>query len=459
MRPLVRNVRTALTALRRHVLRAVLSCLGIAIGIAAVIALMELGQGTSEAVQRRIASMGANQLQVEAGMAASSGVSLGAGTALTLTPEDCAAIQRDCDAVVCAAPGVDGRMQVVYGNRNWFPWKILGTSPAYLAVRDWEDLAEGTPFSDADVAIGANVCVLGQTPARELFGRESPVGKTVRINQVPLKVLGVLRAKGANMMGRDQDDLILAPWTTLKFRLAGSKLAQADSGAATAAGAAAQVNTPGRPYPAAGVPVYPATSATQAADTPRLVKTIDLDDIYTQVRAREEIPKAKEQIRALLRQRHRLRAGQPDDFSLRDWTELSEALASVRTRMTTLLLCVGLISLAVGGVGIMNIMLVSVTERTKEIGLRMAVGARAKDVLLQFLTEAVLLCLFGCVAGVVLGRTVSVLARRFLDWPTVPSLAAALTAVAVSAAVGLVFGYYPAWKAARLDPIEALRYE
>src|SRR3954447_6917666 len=205
-------------------MRSVLTCVGIVIGIAAVIAMMEVQQGSSDNVRQRIASLGANFLQVEAGSSSTSGVHSGAGTCLTLTPQDCEAILRECGAVRWAAPGVDCRMQVIHGNRNWQPWKVLGTSPAYLLVRDWEDLEEGQPFTDADVGRAAAVCLLGQTPLRELFGGESPLGKQVRVNGVPLTVIGVLGRKGANMMGQDQDDLVLAPWTTVKLRINGSKL-------------------------------------------------------------------------------------------------------------------------------------------------------------------------------------------------------------------------------------------
>jgi ABC-type antimicrobial peptide transport system permease subunit len=425
-------------------MRSALTCLGIVIGIAAVITQIEIGQGTSEAVRQTIATLGANFIQVEPGSSSSSGVHSGAGTCLTLTPQDCEAILLECGTVSWAAPGVDCRMQVVYRNRNWQPWKILGTAPAYLQVRNWTDLVEGEPFTDHDVARMANVCLLGQTPARELFGDLSPVGREVRVRGVPLRVVGVLSRKGANMMGLDQDDLVVAPWTTVKFRLNSSKLAIAELPAAAAAASLTQVNTLTKLYPRNQAQDFPQQSALQVADSPQLVRFADLDDIYVSVNSPEEIPLAINEITQLLRQRHRLRDDQPDDFGIRNWTEV---------------LGVGLISLVVGGVGIMNIMLVSVRERTREIGLRMAVGARPRDVLRQFLTEAVLLCMAGAIVGIALGHGVSMTITTMLNWPTEPSLRAVVIAVAVSVVVGLVFGYYPAWKASRLDPIDALRYE
>jgi ABC-type antimicrobial peptide transport system permease subunit len=451
-----RTVRTALRALRRNLMLSVLTCLGIVIGIASVICLMEIGQGASEEVRQTIATLGVNYLQVEPGSSSSSGVHSGAGTCLTLTPQDCEAILRECSAVRWASPGVDCRMQVIYGNRNWQPWKILGTGPAYLEVRAWTNLVEGQPFTDSDVRSGASVCLLGQTPARELFRDESPVGKEVRVRGVSLKVIGVLRRKGANMMGMDQDDLVVAPWTTVKFRINSSKLAFADLVAAMGASSPNQANSV---YPNQQVQLYPQRSAAQVADYPQLIRFADLDDIYVSANSPEEIPQAIEQITQLLRQRHRLRDDQPDDFAIRNWIEASRAFGSTTAIMTKLLLCLALISLVVGGVGIMNIMLVSVTERTREIGVHMAVRARARDILRQFLTEAVLLCLFGGIVGIALGRGVSIAIAALLHWPTIPSLGAVIVAVAVSIVVGLVFGYYPAWRASRLDPIDALRYE
>src|SRR5262245_14002518 len=232
MRSLCRTLRTAPRALRRHLMRSVLTCTGIVIGIAAVIVMMEIGQGTAHAIRQRIASLGANFLQVEAGASSSSGVHSGAGTCLTLTPQDCEAILRECSAIRWAAPGVDCRMQIIYGNRNWQPWKILGTSPTFLEIRKWNDLPEGEPFTDSDVSSAAAVCLMGQPPARELFGDASPVGKQVRVRGVMLRVLGLLSRKGANMMGLDQDDVVLAPWTTVKFRLNGAKLAFSELNAA-----------------------------------------------------------------------------------------------------------------------------------------------------------------------------------------------------------------------------------
>ena len=451
--------RTALNGLRRNVLRAALTTLGIIIGVAAVIAMMELGRGSSNAIQRTIASMGANNLLISPGTASSGGVSFGAGSVMTLTPEDSEAISSDCPAVRAAAPIVRARTQVIYGNRNWVPVYIYGTSPAFLTVRDWS-LAEGEAFTDRDVRNANKVCLLGQRLVRELFEGRSPLGKEVRVQNVSFKVIGVLTSKGANMMGMDQDDILLAPWTTIKFRVTGSSLAEVNQSApSSGTGTSQEVNTLSDIYPNKENNLYPLPSAAQTADTPLPVRFVNVDRIMAAARSTKQTPAAIEEITRLLRQRHRIRPGEPDDFSIRDMTEITKALSSTTTMIAKLLLAVALISLVVGGVGIMNIMLVSVTERTREIGLRLAVGARSRNILQQFLLESVLLCFCGGIAGILVGRGISYLIRVVLHWPTELSLDAIVAAFAVSVTVGIVFGYYPAWKASRLDPIVALRYE
>jgi ABC-type antimicrobial peptide transport system permease subunit len=459
MRFFYRTLRMAALALSRNIMRSVLTTLGIVIGVAAVIAMMEIGQGSSAAIQKTIESMGANILMVLPGTASSGGVSFGSGSVTTLTPQDSEAILRDCPAVDGVAPVVRARTQVIYGNRNWVPVFIYGTTPAFLDVRDWRELDEGEAFTDRDVRNGSKVCLLGATLVRELFQGESPVGKEVRVQNVAFRVMGVLSKKGANMMGMDQDDILLAPWTTIKFRVAGASLANVNQSAATKVDTTQQVNTLNQLYPNTTGSLYPTPSATQQADTPLPVRFTNVDQILAHVVSTEQMPDALRQITELVHERHRIHSGQPDDFSIRDQTEMTKALASTTELMSGLLLAVALISLVVGGVGIMNIMLVSVTERTREIGLRMAVGARARDILRQFLLEAVVLCLLGGAMGILFGKGGSWLVRVFMHWPTEASLTAIIASVAVSATVGVVFGYYPAWKASRLDPIEALRYE
>jgi len=367
-----RMFRTALNGLRRNVLRAALTTLGIIIGVAAVIAMMEIGSGSSNAIQKTIASMGANNLAVLPGTASSGGVSFGSGSVMTLTPEDGEAIAQECPAIRNSAPIVRARTQVVYGNRNWVPTFIFGTSPSYLDVRDW-GLHEGEMFTERDVRNGSKVAVLGLRLVTELFQGDSPVGKEVRVKNVTFRVIGVLASKGANMMGMDQDDILIAPWTTIKYRVTGSALASVNQSADTAT---TQVNTLNQIYPGAQS-LYPQQSASQAANTPLTVRFHHVDQILTASSSPQDNPIAIRQVQALLRERHRIRPGEADDFNIRDMTEMTKALSSTALLMTKLLLAVALISLIVGGVGIMNIMLVSVTERTREIGLRMAVGARS----------------------------------------------------------------------------------
>ena len=446
------NVRTAAHALRQNKLRAVLTILGIVIGVAAVIAMVEIGNGSAAAIQQTISSMGANNLMVTPGQAASAGISFGAGSANTLTAEDAQAIVDADLRIKAASPVIRVRAQVVYGNRNWVPQSIYGVSADYLAVRDWTDLAEGEPFMERDVRNGNRVCMVGQTIAAELFAGDSPLGKELRIKNVPFRLVGLLKSKGTNMMGMDQDDIIICPWTAIKYRIANS----ASGSTAGTVSASTELNPL---YPSTGVPLYPAQSTAQTSANPLSRRMANIDQIVIAAASAGEIPEAIDQIEALLRERHRLQPGDSSDFTIRDMTEMTRVMTQTAMVMRNLLLCVSLISLVVGGVGIMNIMLVSVTERTREIGIRIAVGATRRDIELQFLVEAIVLCLVGGTIGVLLGRGSSMIVSLLLGWPTKVSIPAIAAAVFVSVFVGIVFGIYPAKKAARLNPIEALRYE
>jgi ABC-type antimicrobial peptide transport system permease subunit len=459
MRVLYLTLKTALNALSRNVMRSALTTLGIIIGVAAVIAMVGIGQGSKKAVAKTIQSMGANNLLVQPGTASSGGVSFGSGSAMTLTPQDAVAIARECrPAIDSVAPVVRARTQVVYGNRNWVPLYIYGTTPAFLDVRQW-DMDQGRFFTDQEVYSSAEVCVVGQTIVRELFRGQSPLGQVVRINNHPMTVVGTLTRKGANMMGVDQDDIVLAPWRTIKYKVSGQSAQTGNQSNSSVTDNQSVASEASQRYPSQQPSPYPVPSAAEASDSPPPLLPTNVDQILVRAATENTIPSATRQITALLHERHHIKPGQPDDFNIRDMTELSKAMGSTSELVSQLLLIVALISLLVGGVGIMNIMMVSVTERTKEIGLRMAVGARARDILRQFLVEAVVLCLMGGAIGIACGCGLSIAVRFIKHWQTELSLPWIGAAVGVSAAVGVIFGFYPAWKASRLDPIEALRYE
>ena len=308
-------------------MRSALTALGVIIGVGAVIAMAEIGQGSKIAMQKTIASMGANNLLLQSGAASSGGVSFGAGSVLTLTPQDGDEIGRQCPAVTDVAPIVRTGGQVIYGNRNWVPMNIYGTTPAYLAVRDWDDMLEGGMFTDRDVVSGSKVCVVGTTIKRELFQGESPVGKELRIQNVSLRVIGVLSAKGANMVGMDQDDIILAPWTTIKYRVTGSGSTNTNTASSASSSSSTTSNTLSNLYPTATA-IYPAASALAALDTPQPVRFVNVSQILVKAASADQIPQAIDEITDLLRERHRIRSGQTDDFNIRDMTEITKTMTA-----------------------------------------------------------------------------------------------------------------------------------
>ena len=402
-------MKVAYRSLRANKMRSVLTMLGMIIGVAAVIAMVAVGQGANERIAAQIASIGSNLLLILPGSTTSGGLRSGFGSVPTLTMADAKAIGKELSAVRYQSPSIRSTAPVVYGNQNWSTI-IQGVAPEYFNVRDW-GVAAGRIFSPEDVDASAKVALLGQTVSESLFGGENPIGKIIRIKKVPVTVLGVMDAKGQSPQGQDQDDAVFVPITTAQKKLVGTT----------------HVGTVGVIF----------------------VQAVDADSIGL----------AQQQVTDLLRQRHRINRGQDDDFSVRNLSEML-AVAEASTRVMSLLLgAIASVSLLVGGIGIMNIMLVSVTERTREIGIRMAVGARERDILLQFLIEAVVLAVTGGSIGILVGVGGSALISRFAGWSTIVDPGAVLLAFGFSAAIGIFFGFYPARKASRLDPIEALRHE
>lgn len=441
-------------ALRRNPTRAMLTTLGIVIGIAAVITMMEIGNGSATAMKRNLENMGATTLVIMPGAPRRPGmVSQGKGAAVSLTPDDCRAIQRDCVNVSYVAPIVNAAgLQLVFAGKNWTPRQTVGTGPDYFNIRNWE-VEQGRLFTQEEVDSRARVCVVGSSIVKELFGGASPVDCTIRIKNVTFTVIGVLKTKGANMMGMDEDDVVIAPWTTVRLRITGLKTGTATNTTSTAS------TSPSALYPGTGVAFYPEQADNLENDTLLIPKFTQIDQIMVNALDSSKVMAAQFEITSLLRDRHRLKDDEDNDFWIRNTAAFMQTLSSTTTLMSNLLLVVALISLIVGGVGIMNIMLVSVTERTREIGLRMAVGARSRDILQQFLTESIILCATGGIIGIILGHSAALLVNVYLKWPVESSPTVVAAAFLVSAAVGIVFGFYPAWKASRLDPIEALRYE
>jgi putative ABC transport system permease protein len=400
------TVNVALRALRRNKMRSVLTALGIIIGVGAVIAMVGIGNGAKAQVEAQIASLGQNVILIFSGSTTSSGIRTGWGGAGTLKVEDAEAIRREVPGVVGVSEEVVSTTQVAAGNQNWFT-RIYGESADYFDIRQWP-LADGAPFTSQDVRSANKVCVIGRTTATQIYGNENPIGQILRIKEVPFTVTGVLTPKGLSTQGVDQDDIVIMPYTSAMKRAIGGTT---------------------------------------------------LRNINVQIGDARQVEAAQQQIISLLRQRHNIRPGRDDDFTVRNQQEIAEAATATSRVMTLLLGAIAGVSLVVGGIGIMNIMLVSVTERTREIGVRMAVGAHSSDILTQFLIEAVTLSSVGGLIGIICGIGASKILSAYAHWPTLISVSSIAIAFLFAAAVGIFFGFYPARTAARLDPIEALRYE
>jgi putative ABC transport system permease protein len=406
---IINLIRIAVRALQRNKLRAFLTMLGIIIGVGAVIAMVAIGQGSKKSIQDQLSSMGSNMITIRPNnnQAAGGGARLDASTLQSLTLDDIKAIQSQAEYINAVSPAVQGRGQAINGPLNW-PTTMQGVSPNFLDIRNWP-LKEGTPFGYEDVNGATKVCLIGQTVVDNIFDPgDDPLGKTIRFNKIPFKIIGVLAEKGENAFGQDQDDIILAPYTTVQKRILAI------------------------PY---------------------------IQTIYASSSSSETSEPATQEISQILRSSHKLTNSEQDDFTVRTQAELINTFSSTSQLLTVLLAAIAGISLLVGGIGIMNIMYVSVTERTKEIGLRMSIGARGVDILMQFLIEAIVISITGGVLGVLLGLVASKLITVFLSWPTLVSESSIVLSFVVCAITGIFFGYYPAQKASRLDPIEALRYE
>lgn len=402
-------LRIAIRALKRNKTRAFLTMLGIIIGVAAVIAMVAIGQGSKKSIQDQLSTMGSNMITIRpsSNQTVGGGARLESGNLQTLTVDDIKAIQAQATNINGVSPAVQSRGQVINGSLNW-PTQIQGVGPDYLSIRGWS-LKDGISFGEEDVRSAAKVVLLGQTVVDNTFAPgEDPIGKIIRYNKIPFKVIGVLAEKGENAFGQDQDDVVLAPYTTVQKRV---------------------------------------------------LAITHIQTIYASALDENTTTQAVAELTDILRNSHKLKAYDEDDFSVRTQAELINTFSSTSQLLTVLLAAIAGISLVVGGIGIMNIMYVSVTERTKEIGLRMSIGAKGRDILLQFLTEAIMISITGGILGVLLGITASQLITLFLSWPTLVSESSVILSFVVCAITGIFFGYYPAQKASRLDPIEALRYE
>ncbi len=403
------TVKISFRALWVNKMRSSLTMLGIIIGVGAVIAMVAVGAGASQKIAAQISTMGSNLLIILPGSTTAGGVRMGAGTQPTLSMADADAILKECPAVSDVGPTLGGVAQIVFGHMNWSTG-VTGTTPGMLAVRDW-DVSSGRPFTQQDVKSATKVALLGQTVAENLFGDQNPVGQTIRIKNVPFTVIGVLAEKGQSPQGQDQDDTVMIPVTTAQKKLFGTQF-------------------------------------------PGMVRII-----MVKARSTEDLPGAEQQITDLLKQRHHIGPKQDNDFTVRNLTSIMQAAEQSSRVMTLLLGAIASVSLLVGGIGIMNIMLVSVTERTREIGIRMAIGAKTWDIRLQFIIEALTLSMIGGIVGILVGVSTSLILSSFSGWPTVVSPLSIVMAFSFSGFIGIFFGFYPAYKASLLNPIDALRYE